>query len=658
MDYEIGSLLYIIPYRDGIDIKSQITRALGLRSKLLAETNYTGAETDKTDEYSDWRIILHWLVEERLREDWLGKIIELRRQTAFTEEIPLDAIPIGEASLAQSLAQHRFPRLMLTIRQLLKKKQSSDIEQWLNVDDLVASALETLPESFTKPDQQGIAREIMRQAASSRDKRTDLAQGKARPVPRILTSIHIQNLRNIDDLSLDFGDSSVESRVVHGPNGTGKSAIFEALSLALFQSSHRYCHFADRDEKDITVRDRARHYLESYLEPMNRIVGALGIGLNGEGMQVPGLVATEEEAKAADVEMNGTLLSQETSQEFLRMQASRLGAEVLKGYSGLAEHILDYADRNFAEADGARQQFLNSLNLNARILRIETARNRIAQRAIKSQFPSVSLPLIQWLERAAKIQPESDYPLGQLAAEWRSWGADMDDPEAGLPAAVAGLSELADISVALARWLTQFNALNARTRSALNSITGGLETWQENIDKLCDQLKRWGEWLDMQTKQPAAGSAPRPSLPEVEALTRELAQLQAKQKTIVDQGTEFKGRLEHFSRIDNFIEQEWVKNHPNECPTCGADHAAHGGVLQVMRALQERTTVEHAKLRREYTTITERVRQIQVSLATRGQAECPVSAAEQGQLSQRLKLLLPEDLTLQSFVAARPQREI
>ena len=159
MDYEIGSLLYILPYRDGTDIRGQITRALGLRSKLQAENHYTETGSEETDEYGDWRIILHWLVETRIQDDWSGRVMELRSQTAFTEEIPLEAIPIDAANLEQSLAQHQFPRLMLTIRQLLKKKQSSEIERWLNADDLVASALEALPEGFTRADQQANARE-------------------------------------------------------------------------------------------------------------------------------------------------------------------------------------------------------------------------------------------------------------------------------------------------------------------------------------------------------------------------------------------------------------------------------------------------------------------------------------------------------------------
>ncbi len=657
MDYEIGSLLYILPYHDGTDLRGQITRALGLRSKLQAENHQTETGPEETDEYGDWRIILHWLVEPGFQEDWSGRVMELRSQTAFTEEIPLDLIPIDPANLEQSLAQHQFPRLLLTLRQLLKKKQRSEIERWLNADDLVASALEDLPESFTRLDQQENAKEILRQAAAFREKRTPSAGDKAPSAPRTLRTLHIRDLRNIADLSFDFGDGQVESRIIHGPNGTGKSTIFEALSLALFQSAHRYSHFMSRDEKDVAARDRAREYLESYLRPMHRPPGAPAIELNGEGMRAPQLAGTQEEAKAALLEMNGTLLAQETSQEFLRMQASQLGAEVLKDYSGLAEQVLDYADRNFSEADAARQQFLTSLGLNTRIALKETARKRIAQRAIQSQFPSVSLALTQWLERATKFQPGTVYPLDQLASEWHAWNADKDNPEAGLPAVVAGLSDSPGIAAALARWLAQFNALNARTRSALDGVTGGLESWQENIDRLCDQLKRWGDWLDRQAGQPASGSEPRLSPPEVEALTRELAELQTKQKAIQVDGTELKARLDHFSHTESFLKQQWVKHHPNDCPTCGADHSAQGGVARVIQALQERTAAEHAKLRAAYTAVAERLRHLQVKLAGHPQTACPLSAEEQSQLSQRLKRLLPENLPLQSFLAARPQRE-
>ena len=127
---------------------------------------------------------------------------------------------------------------------------------------------------------------------------------------------------------LKFESDPVNSLVLYGPNGTGKSTIFEALSLALFQVSKRYNTFLE--DKDIQGRNRSSVYINSYLSPLGGSSKLLPkVIINGKQCEIKP-IADLSAAKKIEGEINGTLLSQEISQEFAQMRANELGAMVLK----------------------------------------------------------------------------------------------------------------------------------------------------------------------------------------------------------------------------------------------------------------------------------------------------------------------------------------
>src|SRR3990172_5857509 len=92
-DADIGWLLFLLPY-DQKRLGSQVNQALGLRSRLLRESNYTGNAKagENEDQDSTWRVGLLWLVEDSKWADWQRYIIELRRESGAAEEISFDAI--------------------------------------------------------------------------------------------------------------------------------------------------------------------------------------------------------------------------------------------------------------------------------------------------------------------------------------------------------------------------------------------------------------------------------------------------------------------------------------------------------------------------------------------------------------------------------------
>ena len=263
LDPEIGILAYILPFNEETGLKKQIARALRLRSQLSIERNYTGGPADANDDPGAWRIVLHWLVNAAERETWLDQIMEVRRETAFSEEISMDALFIKAGPIEPQVEDYGFPRLLLTTREVLKKKRIDETTQWLSANKLVEAALSEFAAGFDKPAQRDLAEEVVRAMNEFNGATNSAADGNSAPDdPKTFESIRIRNFRNLRDVRFDFGSAPVSASIIHGPNGTGKSSLCEALSLALFQSSFRYKAFSDLNrEKDVTATDRGREYI-------------------------------------------------------------------------------------------------------------------------------------------------------------------------------------------------------------------------------------------------------------------------------------------------------------------------------------------------------------------------------------------------------------
>jgi len=647
LDPEIGIMAYILPFGKTTVLKKQIARALTLRSRLSIERNYTGGAAAPDDDPGAWRIVLHWLVTVAERETWIGQIMEVRRETAFSEEISMDALFLEDAPIEPQIESYGFPRLLLTTREVLKKKRLDEMTQWLSANNLVEAALSGFASSFNKPGQGALAEEVVHSMREFSGSSHMAADGNSAPdKPKTFGNIRIRNFRNLRDARFDFGTNSVSASIVHGPNGTGKSSLCEALSLALFQSSFRYKAFSDRNrEKDVTATDRGREYIAKYLTPIEEPQSDPKIALDEQDFVTPHLVASEK-AEEVDLSMNGTILTQDSSLEFTRMPSHELGARVLLGYSELADHVNQFTESRVNQANTLRQEFLRGLGLSAAITKADTAYERIAKREIDLALPPLPHSLVTWLESVENLLQNSAPALGP---QWRAWG-ELGRNELAKEFAESNKNET-KLTEETRRWLARFNQLAIGSAEVIKGIEAKVESIRAEFDNAASKITAWGEWLERRAQAPDAVSSP-----EAEPIAKKLREFQALQKQVLERGRSAGGHFEHLATVEAFVRETWSKDHSGECPTCGTDHTAHGGILKVVEELRAQTSNERDRLRQEFGDLKLQIEQTQKQLAELGQTQCPLSSEDQSKLTESLQWLVPTDTNLSDWIGLRSQR--
>jgi hypothetical protein len=654
LDPEIGICLYFLPFiPQETDIAGQIMRALEIRSKLLPEIHYTDTDKNNVDEKGSWRVLIHWLVENKTQfeKDWLPVIAKLRRETAHFEEIPVDAVINKGDDWQTAFERHGLPRLLFNTRSIFRRQDISEVDQWMSADALVLRELKNFPSEFEKSELVILAKEIVGKMENYSQRGTSETSTKSASVnsqPKSLHKLRVKNFRNIANLELKFGDARINSLVLHGPNGTGKSSLFEAISFGLFQTSYRYSKFLF--DKDIPSRDRPNQYVESYLRPISPELGDYPtVWINNENVPIQPLAGIEE-ANKANIEMAGTFLSQETSRDFIEMTSDELGALVLRGYSDLADKLATYVGDNYDRANRVRQDLLRQLGLKANITLIKTALDRIAKQFISSDLPSLSRPLLDWLELAGNIEHADYRKAGELLLQWQAWGDESKKDR--LFKEIAGHTKQVEIKLILATWLRQYNQMVEVTKAWTHKLTTDeLKPLQKEADKLIEQVKLWGEWLSAQNAQQQANADQK-----AEKLKGQISQLQKEQQKIIVAGKEYKGRLDHFAQINNFLREDWSKRHPNECPTCGSDLTEKDGILAVVKNLQSKVERDREEEIVRYNKVTANIKEIELKLVTLGQQKCPISAEDQAKLTQSLQWLVPDGQTLSEYIRDQGRR--
>jgi hypothetical protein len=500
LDPEIGLLLYILPFHGKTNLHKQIVRALALRSQLSTERNYSGSGTDKSDLRGAWRVAVHWLVPGVSSSKWTTQIEKIRRDTAFSEELSLDAIFLTDDDLRTQIARYGFPRLLITTREVFKKQRIDEMTVWLSANVLVKEALQDFGAQFHKPQQRELANEIV-DALKDFDSSSNppgTGAGKGLLTPRKIRKIHIRDFRNLRDVRFDFGIPPVSASIVHGPNGTGKSSLCEAISIALFNSSFRYKWFADNTrEKDVAAHDRAREYLGKYLTPLDDPTAEPLIALDDHPLARPQLLTGDQTADA-DLAMGGTILTQDTSLEFARMPSNELGARVLRGYSDLADHVEDFAESRVNQAKEAQQRFLRLLGLSAAITKIDTAYQRIAKREIDQSLPSFPKALVSWLDVVTKFSGDVG---ANLARRWNSWGDDAGRD--GMAMQIAALNERPEeLTGEIAQWLQAFNDLLLASEEVLKIVETRIDPIRPELEEVATRVTAWGDGWNSKERVP------------------------------------------------------------------------------------------------------------------------------------------------------------
>ena len=658
LDPEIGVLFYLAPFDSRTNLRQQIICAAALGSRLSIQAQSTIEGTQNGDPRGAWRVVVHWLVDLGDRRSWIKEVAEVRRDTAFSEDVSLDAVFLHrDGDLENQLERHGFPRLLLETREVLRKRRIDDVTRWMSADDLVRAALSGFQSRFQKPEQRDLAEGIvqaMEQFGTASVNATNVVRiEEAFERPRTLGRIRIENFRNLGSVTLDFGCEPVSANIIQGSNGTGKTSLCEAISVALFGSSSAYQAFTDRTtEKDVAVTDRGREYLARYLTSLRSSSESSGdtrprIALNDQPLSPPQLVAAVETCNAG-VAMDGTILHQDTSFEFAKMPAQELGARILRGYSELADYIEEYAENRVLEANTNRQDFLRTFGLSASITKVDTAFGRMARRELDRSLPGFPRPLVEWLDT---IQVGA-----QLAWRWQQWG--NESSRNGL----AGRLSLMDASPAnleaeIRSWLEEFNALAMLSGEVVKDVDARIGPLRPELEQVARRINTWGEWLASQLQTGAGPGPGATSSPEASPLAAKLDQLQAEQQRIVEQGRNAARHFEHLNQVEAYVRESWSKQDPDRCPTCGVNHGDQGGILPVIQSWREQTAAERDRLRGEYSRLKTEAEVLQKSLAGLGPGRCPIGEGEQSRIAEALQWLVPGQADFRQWIAVKSQRD-
>ncbi len=658
LDPEIGVLFYLAPFGSRTNLRQQIICAVALGSRLSIQARSTIETTQSGDPRGAWRVVVHWLVDARDSQAWIKEVAEVRRETPFSEDVSLDALFLRpDEDLENQLGRHGFPRLLLETREVLRKRSMEEVSRWMSADELVRVALSGFQSRFQKPEQRELAEGIvqaMEQFGTAFVNAPNVVRiQETFENPRVLGRIRIENFRNLGSVTLDFGREPVSANIIQGSNGTGKTSLCEAISLALFGSSSVYQAFTDRTrEKDVAVTDRAREYVERYLTPLRSSSKSSGdtrpkIAVNDQPLSTPQLVAAAETCNA-DVAMDGTILHQDTSLEFGKMPAQELGARILRGYSELADDIEEFVESRVLEANTNRQDFLRTFGLSASITKVDTAFERMARREIDRSLPGFPRPLVEWLDT---IQAGA-----QLAWRWQEWGNESSRNALASRLSLMDTSP-ANLEVEIRSWLEEFNALVALSGEVVKNVDARLGPLRSELDQVAGRINSWGEWLASHLQTGDVTGPQAPSSPEANPLAAKLDQLQAEQQRIVEQGRNAARHFDHLNQVEAYVRESWSKQDPDRCPTCGASHGDQGGILPVIESWREQTAAERDRLRGEYSRLKAEVDDLQKSLAALGAGQCPIGGAEQSRLAEGLEWLIPGQADFRQWIAVKSQRE-
>lgn len=664
LDPEMGLALAIQPFDAETRLLEQLGRALAIRSRLVPEAAGRAAHFD---EHGPWHLALHWLVEPEQRDAWLEQAAEIRNETAHIEEIPIDYIEAGgvhgsgdpHAHWREGCNRHRFPRLLLATRALFRR-QASEVSRWASADERAREALQAELARFTAPDSapgparvaaeltdwlRTQAKAVEKQpAAGAEEAAAQPGQDTAVPPladPTTVRRLTISNLRNIASLDLPFAPGKTAT-VVHGPNGTGKSNLFEALSLALSGASRR-C-IAYLDDQDIATRRSTKHYVDQYLSRWEGTDSPRTLLETSGDSRALKLAADATEARRRLQHFDGTLLGQDQARGFVQMPGDELGALAMGAHSDLAQDLLDHVQERLDEARGRKNQLLKHWQLSTQITKPDTAATKIAL-GMLSQVLGAPQPQVGWL--AALLgegladpiaspmagQPTAAAEIAEINTRWAAWPQHLQQTAAHVAnSALAGDTAAgADAIIAL---IHEHDQLLRRTGDMLRTLA---DQSAQLSTELLDQAERWGRWLEQQTTAAPTGTAA--------AGAEERARLQAALTSVRRHGEGIRAHLDHLDAVERFLAQHWHADHAGDCPTCGTDvQAQYGQDIHGRLATMKQSAAEALQIaRRQYAEHSKRLKTLDAEMVKLGAAPCPLDTDQQLRIAEGLAIVTPRE---------------
>tara|TARA_R110002110_G_scaffold415594_2_gene651284 strand:+ start:2961 stop:5795 length:2835 start_codon:yes stop_codon:yes gene_type:complete len=632
VDPEVGLCLFFQSFDAQTDIHSQISKSLRLRSQLQPSR---GVSESDVDELGEWRVCLHWLVEQHDFDKWVDHVSGLRQETAHFEEVPVDAIVNWEDDWDLSFKRHGLPRMLLHTRDILRKGNYTDAMSWANADKEIGDKVREIPNRAETNLQKRYAEQLLN--------KLDELQGQGQILARDiesapeLRSLHIENFRNIKELDLELRNQNelVSSNVIQGPNGSGKSSVYEAISLSLSGVSGRYLEFI-RDT-NITSKKTSESYLRDYLTPLWGGKESPMQSRNGEIPETIRLLAPDLAVEAAR-ELRGTFLSQSFSDSLLDMKADNLGAEVTGDYSEVASALYEFCDQNLERSQKTRSEFIRGWGLNANISKAETAKARMAERIVSRSFPYPD-QFSRWCNSTAFKSIRSMEPFRNLGVEWEN----LRQKQSELINRLSGLDGQTEIAEAIDSFSESYQDLCDRSQSMLSEISHRQEALYDNLP---EAISSYGTWLISDTEHTEEGSAETADLNiEIRLKSEQLAKL-------IKDGTALKARAENIQRAIDVYDRELGDLIPSNCPTCDTDLSNRGGVLKTLSDVLRETESE-LTLSRESYRVTQKERSVfQEKLARTSGSTPPINPDELSTLQVSLGTLFGGDIDLANFIDA------
>lgn len=636
-DSDIGWLLFLLPYEPD-RLEMQIHESLGVRSRLLDESNYTGNEkpSEQEDADSSWRLGLLWLVKDSEWLHWQRQILELRRESGAAEEISFDALSIKPGKIDEALDSHGFPRLLLHTRALLSRSPD-EAELWLSADNQVSSQFRDFSKSFSTPRARHIARELEKLASQFIPPHRSEVSTK----PRQLRQFRIKHFRNLEtlEIAIDPDETSMAQAVVlFGPNGTGKSSLAEALCLAAFGTSPRLEQFLD--DKDIRGR-AVEAYLEQYMVQLRTKHQPSFVWDNRK--ESPFTLKNDVEARGR---YEGVILNQEDSLKFTALSSQALAALVLKGYSALADQLSSWLLHEEARTKDIKNAFAHKHKLAASIRLSETAYDRLAQGLLGTQLNRPSPEFLNWLDFLGRRSDQAGVRASQLASAWRTYQENIVSDLASVLARLQSKSDAGNISVdMISEGLEVFDKLAEQSNEFSAFIEKDSTSLRNSLDESLAKIDLWSSWLAARTTLLG--------LEKDEVLEPHTRDLKAELLNLEKRGKTLRARLDLLGQAQEFLTSHWSSEHPNICPVCDSDVETRNGIESVVSSLRNEVSKTVVSLRSDYADVQKRQKELAGKPKTNRRTKRPLSQKEQTHLMDLLSPFLPEGAVLEDWLTDR-----
>lgn len=628
IDPEIGVCLFILPYNSQ-KLNAQIAKALSYRSKLLFKYS-----PESADVHGMWNIIVHWYVEEKDLDDWVKQVANIRRESSQIEEVPIDVIRYKENEIEKACEKHRFPRLLLQTRSILSKEKYDDIEKWSSANSKIKLAVQQAKENLTNKFDEKLHQQIFNEIDTfikEEEQKEDIID-KPSDKAKTYEYFSIKNFRNINTLDIPLNDKdTITTSVIHGPNGTGKSSIFEAFSFGLGNTSKRYKTYLED-----TNRNRKNSYKEEYLFSINNHKTP-SISINANNYYIDSEHDIHESSKRLNM-LSGTLLSQEQTGEFTKMPRSELGNIILGQSSTLAMALQEFIVSRYREVRETQKDYLRRYGINAQVKKIDTASQKVIDSYLNQVF-TIPSSFLNWLSNHQLTEHPFFINAQIFKKEWDEFLVQKDIYIKTLVGVNGDQKQYL-----LGELLSYKGKLLSKNHEFYNSVNKHATLFDH--DMVAD-VEKWSQWLRTQTSLADKDSS---HAAEIKTQRNELSKQQEK---VVKNGQRLKARVEHIQTVQIFMDTHaWNEESPNECPSCGSDLTNRQGAHQAISSLLQQSQSEQNTLRDEYKILSDKIKQLDSTLLSLGEMPNPISSERQIELQEKLLWLIPNDISFSEYLSS------